>query len=131
MKRLLLDTHVALWWLTDDRKLHANARRLIAANDCSVSVASLIELRMKGAAGKLPRDTSERVRAALAENQFRILPLTADHVAESARFEAAHPDMIDRLIVAVAAAERMELLTRDAALLELARTAKLKFVVEI
>ena len=131
MKRLLLDTHVALWWLTDDRKLGARARKLIAANDCSVSVASFIELRMKVAAGRLPHDASERVRAALDQNQIQILPLTDDHVAESARFERAHPDMIDRLILAVAALGRMELLTRDAALPDLARSAKLAFIVEI
>jgi PIN domain nuclease of toxin-antitoxin system len=53
--RLLLDTHVLLWWLSDDRKLAKNAREIIAKpeNDVLVSSASLWEVAIKAALGRI------------------------------------------------------------------------------
>ena len=59
-----------------------------------------------------------------------MLPLTSEHVEESTRFEPVHNDVFDRLLLGAAAAENFTLLTRDAALLALAKKAKLAWVVE-
>ena len=52
MKRVLLDTHLILWWLAGDRRLGASTRRLIETSACAVSVVSLAEVAMKAAMGK-------------------------------------------------------------------------------
>ena len=53
--RLLLDTHVLLWWLSDDRKLAKNAHNIIANpdNEVIVSSASAWEISIKRALGRL------------------------------------------------------------------------------
>ena len=126
--RLLLDTHFVLWWLGNSPRLSGQSRQRIAKSDCVVSVVSLIEMRMKIASGKLTPPSGASAGRQLASEGFNLLPLTSEHVEESARFEPAHNDVFDRLLLGVAAAENFTLLTRDAALLVLARKAKLAWV---
>ena len=128
--RLLLDTHFVLWWLSGDSKLGTSSRRLIAAGDCAVSTASFIEIRMKSAAGKLSVPPVALLHARLETEGFGVVALTPAHVEASARFEHSHPDMFDRLLLGTAAIEGRTLLTRDSAILALARRAHLAFVQE-
>lgn len=128
--RLLLDTHFVLWWLAGSSKLGASSRRLIAAADCAVSTATFVEMRMKCAAGKLSLPAVAQLDSQLGSEGFRILTLTPAHVDAAARFELAHPDMLDRLLLGTAAVEGRVLLTRDAAILSLAKRAQLDFVRE-
>ena len=128
--RLLLDTHFLLWWLGGHPKLGTSSRRLIAAGDCAVSTASFIEIRMKSAAGKLTVPPVAALQSQLESEGFSIVALTPAHVDASARFEQGHPDVFDRLLLGTAAIEGRALLTRDSAILELARRARLAFVRE-
>jgi len=128
--RLLLDTHFVLWWLGGNPKLGAWSRRLIVAGDCAVSTASFIEIRMKSAAGKLAVPSVALLHSQLESESFGIVPLSPAHVEASARFEQGHPDLFDRLLLGTAAIEGRALLTRDSAILALARRAKLAFVRE-
>lgn len=128
--RLLLDTHFVLWWLTGSLKLGVSSRRLIAVADCAVSTASFVELRMKCAAGKLSLPAVAQLASQLGSEGFRVLALTPAHVDAGARFELALPDMLDRLLLGTAVVEGRGLLTRDAAILELAERAQLDFVPE-
>ena len=66
----------------------------------------------------------------LEQDGISILPLAAAHVGESMRFEQSHPDIYDRLLLGAAIVESCTLLTRDAALLALAKKAKLAWVME-
>jgi PIN domain nuclease of toxin-antitoxin system len=128
--RLLLDTHFVLWWLGGSTKLGAASRRLITAGDCAVSTASFIEIRMKSAAGKLTVPPVAALQSQLESEGFSIVALTPAHVEASARFEQGHADIFDRLLLGTAAIEGRTLLTRDAAILALARQANLAFVRE-
>ena len=127
---LLLDTHFVIWWLGNSPSLSRQSRQRIATSDCAISVVSLIEMRMKIASGKLSLPSGASAGRQLASEGFSLLPLTSEQVEESARFEPAHNDVFDRLLLGVAAAENCTLLTRDAALLALAQKTKLAWVME-
>ena len=128
--RLLLDTHFVLWWLGGNPKLGASSRKLIAHGDCAVSTASFIEIRMKSAAGKLTVPSVALLLSQLESEGFGVVALTPAHVDASARFEQSHADVFDRLLLGTAALEGRALLTRDSAILALARRANLTFVRE-
>ena len=119
--RLLLDTHIALWAVTDDPKLSRQARILInnQSNTMAVSVISLWEVAIKQmmsarrkAADPLPL-TVEEAAIAFSEAGFDILNLTAKHVGALAALAPLHADPFDRILVAQALSEGMRLLTND------------------
>jgi len=112
--RLLLDTHILLWWLADDPTLPARARTLIAdpSNTVFISPLSLWEIAIKLRLGKIEADVDE-VRAAATDGGFIPLPFTADHASETARLPYHHRDPFDRGLVAQARHEPMRLLTHD------------------
>lgn len=112
---MLLDTHLLLWALASPRRLGARARQLVLNEEIFVSAASIWEISIKSAIGKLHADPAE-VLAALEPAGFRELPVTGAHAAGVARLPAHHRDPFDRLLVAQAIMEPMRLLTNDGAL---------------
>jgi PIN domain nuclease of toxin-antitoxin system len=121
---------LVIWWLGNSPRLSRQSRQRIAESHCVISAVSLIEIRMKIAAGKLAPPSGASAAQQLSSEGFSMLPLTAEHVEESARFERVHNDAFDRLLLGTAAVENITLLTRDAALLALAKKAKLAWVME-
>lgn len=117
MTAVLLDTQALLWWLSDDRRLGAAARRRIMAQSLFVSVASLWEIAIKAQIGRLDADVAEVARAIDAEGMARLSISDAHLVAYQAlpRMEN-HGDPFDRLLVAQAQAEGVPILTSDAKL---------------
>jgi PIN domain nuclease of toxin-antitoxin system len=110
--RLLLDTHVFLWWRSDSRKLNASARRAIAEADVVfVSAASAWEAAIKIALGRLRIPDS--VEAGVAASGFEKLPIAFSHAEATARLPAHHADPFDRMLVAQAQAEGLTLVTHD------------------
>ena len=111
--RLLLDTHVLLWWLGNSPLLTAQARELIAdtANTVFVSAVSLWEIWLKQSLGKLrlPPDFEER----LAAEGFESLPLMAAHTREVASLPWYHRDPFDRMLVAQARVASLRFVTAD------------------
>lgn len=96
---LLLDTHVILWWLTDELDPRSELReRLDHDPDVYVSAASVWEIAMKQASGKLagPADLPERV----VGGGFLPLAIDARHAIEAARLPMIHRDPFDRILVA-------------------------------
>ncbi len=111
--RVLLDTHVFLWVLTDSRKLKAAARKLIASADAvHVSAASIWELAIKVRLGKLKGDPWAMAEA-IEPSGFLELPVRASHAARVAQLPDHHADPFDRLLVAQALSEPLVLLTAD------------------
>lgn len=113
--RILLDTHLLLWALGAPAKLPARARKAIAGGDVFVSAASIWEISIKAGLGKLSADPDE-VLAALGPAGFTELPVTGQHAARVAGLPPLHRDPFDRLLIAQALVEPMQLLTNDAAL---------------
>lgn len=111
--RLLIDTHLLLWWLGGDASLPAEAEAQISnpENTIFVSAVSLWEIWLKVSLGKLrlPADFEPR----LARESFENLPLTAAQAREVAMLPWHHRDPFDRMLVAQATTERLILLTAD------------------
>ncbi|KMT52235.1 type II toxin-antitoxin system VapC family toxin [Pseudomonas fildesensis] len=111
--RVLLDTHILLWTLSDDPKLSTKARKLIEnAAEVYVSAATFWEMAIKVGLGKLDVDL-DKVREYCLASGFVELPVTSEHAIAVKDLEHHHRDPFDRLIVATAMSEPMKLLTAD------------------
>lgn len=111
--KLLLDTQVVLWAVLDSPRLGAAARQRIAeAEVVYVSAASIWEIAIKAALGKIAVDPQE-IAGYCAGSGITELPVTARHAAATARLPAHHRDPFDRLLVAQALEEPLRLLTAD------------------
>jgi PIN domain nuclease of toxin-antitoxin system len=111
--RLLLDTHVLLWWLADDPALSRQARGLIANEpEVFASAASAWEIAIKRALGKL--EAPEALPAALDAGGIRRLPIEFEHAAVAGALPRHHDDPFDRMLVAQSQCEGLTLLTSDA-----------------
>ncbi|ASM78605.1 twitching motility protein PilT [Vitreoscilla filiformis] len=114
---LLLDTHVALWAITDSPRLPPQARALIAAPRTTVwvSVASLWEIAIKHSLGRgdMPVSGQEALQYFQASG-YRLLAIEAEHAVAVAGLPPHHQDPFDRLLVAQALTEPMRLMTHDA-----------------
>ncbi len=110
--RLLLDTHVLLWWLADEG-LSSQVRDTIAdpANLAVVSAASAWEISIKKALGKLtaPDDLEHQVQA----GGFLALPISIAHGIAAGQLTRHHEDPFDRMLIAQAFAEGLTIVTRD------------------
>ena len=113
--RVLLDTHLLLWALAAPAKLPAAARKQIEIAEIFVSAASIWEISIKSALGKIDAD-SEEVLAAVEPAGFTILPITGEHAAKVRGLPPIHKDPFDRMLVAQALVEPMILLSNDEAL---------------
>jgi PIN domain nuclease of toxin-antitoxin system len=109
--RLLLDTHVFLWWSEGSRRLKPVVRRAIVdADEVFVSAASLWEANVKMALGKL------EVRASLAATVDASGFQRLAHADAVRDLPSLHADPFDRMLVAQAAVERLQLVSSDRAL---------------
>ena len=118
MKRYLLDTHLVYWWMTGDARLGKAARSIIAKSEIIVSTASVWEMVLKNAKGKLPLPQGS-IAEQLEAQGFVILPILPRHIEAARSLTCAHTDPFDRLLIAQAYDERLTLLTRDVAILAL------------
>lgn len=118
MKRFLLDTHLIYWWMTGDARLGKATQRIIAKSEIIVSTASVWEMVLKNAKGKLPLPQAS-IAEQLEAQGFVMLPIFPRHIEAARSLTCAHADPFDRLLIAQAHDERLSLLTRDAAILAL------------
>jgi PIN domain nuclease of toxin-antitoxin system len=110
--RLLLDTHVFLWWCENSRRLQKSVRLAIEeAEDVFVSAASAWEVAIKVALRKLR--IPGPLATAVAANSFDELPITFAHAAAVSSFPMHHTDPFDRMLAAQAQVESLMLVTHD------------------
>lgn len=112
---LLLDAHTALWWLADDGMLGQAARSAITdpSNDVLISAASIWEIEIKRALGKLDAPTG--FADVIGEAGFDILPITGRDAERAGSLPAHHRDPFDRMLVAQAERLGAVVVSRDAA----------------
>lgn len=112
--RLLLDSHIMVWWFAGSKRLGKQALRIINSSEAElyVSAASWWELSIKKALGRLDFDLAA-ARQILARNEIKALAVTLDHADTAALLPAHHGDPFDRMLVAQAKVEDLSLLTRD------------------
>jgi PIN domain nuclease of toxin-antitoxin system len=112
---VLLDTHLLLWALSEPAKLSAATAAQIDASEVYASAASIWEISIKSALGKLTADPRE-ILDGIVPAGFSLLSITGEHAAKVADLPPLHKDPFDRLLVAQSLVEPMLLLTNDAAL---------------
>jgi PIN domain nuclease of toxin-antitoxin system len=110
--RLLLDTHVLLWWFGDEGMTPEAARAIAApGSEVFVSAASVWEAEIKAQTRKLTAHADLAAQVAL--DGFVELPMSSAHAVAAARLPRHHRDPFDRMLVAQAQIEGLTLVTRD------------------
>jgi PIN domain nuclease of toxin-antitoxin system len=113
MNAYLLDTHILLWWLFDDKRLTNKIRDLIESpdNQIFVSIISVWEIIIKKSLNKLiAPDNLEEV---LQNDNFDILPVDIKHVLYLENLPYEHSDPFDRLLISQCLSEDLIFITDD------------------
>ncbi|WES63326.1 type II toxin-antitoxin system VapC family toxin [Microbacter sp. GSS18] len=118
---ILLDANALLWLYRDDPLLGPESRmRIDEAQRVHFSAATVLEITIKSMLGRLELPGGDGYPQVFADSGLVELAFTAEHAAALAGFPAlARHDPFDRMLLAQARAESMDLLTSDAALLAL------------
>ena len=115
--RVLIDTHVFLWWVEGSRALPAKARTIVVdrENECMLSVASAWELAIKASLGKLrlASPVQRYVVEHMATNAFVLLNIKIAHIGRLESLPRHHGDPFDRLLIAQALAEEIPIVSAD------------------
>jgi PIN domain nuclease of toxin-antitoxin system len=114
--RVLLDTHIALWAVTDSPALSTEARRHILAphNEIYISAATIWEISIKHGLGRGNMPISGKEAAGyFTQAGYMTLDICADHAVCVENLPPHHADPFDRMLVAQALSEPMRLLTHD------------------
>ncbi len=116
--RILLDTHVFLWYITDDPRLSTVAAEVIQdeGNDVFLSVVSVWEALAKHQLGKLPLPTpaDEYLRSRREQHNIASLPFDEPSLSHLLRLPLHHRDPFDRMLICQALQHELQVLTVDA-----------------
>lgn len=119
--KLLLDTHIMLWWLRDNPKLGPRTRSVIARSDSRllVSVASFWEISIKARKGQFDEPGSSLFTDAIAQG-IEVVGVNSQHLEALERLpnDRVHDDPFDHLILAQTIVEGAFLVTSDRDLLK-------------
>lgn len=115
--KLLLDTQVFLWMLSDAPELSSKARRLAvdSENVLYLSLASVWEMAIKLSLGKLKlaEPIQSFITEELLENDIQLLEIGFRHAARVADLPFHHRDPFDRLLISQAQVENLSILSAD------------------
>ncbi len=115
--KLLLDTHVFLWWNMDAPELSATARSVIAdhGNQVYLSAVSAWEIVIKVAKGRLvlPEPPQQYVLSRITANRMQGLPIEISHTLEVSRLPDHHSDPFDRMLIAQSRVEALGFICAD------------------
>jgi PIN domain nuclease of toxin-antitoxin system len=108
--RLLLDTHVLLWWLAGDGLSRSASKAISTSDDVFVSAATVWEMSIKESLGRLtvPGNWQDAIEA-----DFDSLPISFEHAWEVGRLPPHHRDPFDRMLIAQARVEELAIVTAD------------------
>lgn len=112
-----MDTGVALWTVSADRRLNRRARKILSSSASSLyfSSASVWEIAIKYSSGDLSLHSEPGIfiPEMIRGMQMRPLEITHTHAIEAGRLPRIHGDPFDRMLVAQASCEQLILLTAD------------------
>ena len=112
--KYLLDTHTLLWYLNDDENLSEKAHKIIDTEDCFYCKVALWEIAIKQSLGKLKYKKSiPEIVAMCRQENFLSIPINENHIECIKTLDFIHRDPFDRLLIAIAQAENMTIITRD------------------
>ena len=117
--RFLLDTHVVIWWVDQDRLLSVPAHEAIAdpQNELNVSAATIWEIAIKTGIGKLKlsRPYRDWMNQAISDLRAKILPISVDYSHAQTSLPPHYGDPFDRLLVAQSIVEQVSIISSDVA----------------
>ena len=113
MKRYLIDTHILLWWLSNDKKLPKKIDDLIAnpSNSIIVSAVTAWEIAIKKSLNKL--QAPDNLEEILEENNITVLSMSIEHALYVEHLPSIHQDPFDRLLIAQCIIEELIFVTAD------------------
>ena len=114
--RILIDTHIFLWFILEDDRLTSELFDLLEADhDVFISVASLWEIAIKSSLNKLklPEPFDPFIENQVKINDFEILEIGYEHLSVVSQLDFYHRDPFDRLLISQAMIEKMPLVSLD------------------
>ena len=115
--RVLIDTHVFIWWTSDVKKLSSRVHNLLLdpSTEAILSVVSIWEMQIKMSLGKLQFRTalSELVDDEINRNRIELLPLSLSHIYALSNLPHHHRDPFDRILIAQSMEEDLQILSID------------------
>ena len=113
MKRILLDTHTLIWWMNGSGQLGPISQQMIAdeKHQVYVSAASIWEMSIKRQMGKL--EAPGDLDSVIEELGFEKLNISLFHAEQAGNLPAHHKDPFDRMLIAQAQAEGLQLISTD------------------
>ena len=114
--KLLLDTHTFLWFIEDSPRLSTDAKNLLESDaDLLLGIASLWEIAIKVGVGKiaLARPFDVLIPEQLAKNVIEVLAIEVAHLAMVSTLPFHHRDPFDRLLIAQAVIENLQIVSAD------------------
>jgi PIN domain nuclease of toxin-antitoxin system len=118
---ILLDTHAAIWFFEDDKRLSKSAAEIIynLENMIYISMASLWEIGIKVSTGKLEFDGGiDCFIEAVYKNEFKMLEISPEHIKKVTELPFIHRDPFDRIMIAQSMVEGMTIMTVDENIVE-------------
>lgn len=116
--KLLLDTHVVIWWLSAPERMSSKTLKAITASETQVYLSAAVtwEMAIKASLGRLelPKSPMALSRELIYAHGFLPLYIEHDHAARAAGLPQIHQDPFDRLLIAQAQSEKFTLVTADA-----------------
>jgi len=110
--RVLLDTHILLWTVLDDPRLSVSQLDAVGTGELYLSAASVWEIGIKRALGKL--NVPEEIFSIAVDAGCRPLPISWTHAETAASLPPHHADPFDRMLIAQAQCEGLKLISSDA-----------------
>ncbi len=115
--KLLLDTHIFIWWAVAPEKLSATTLAALEDenNDLLLSIAGVWEMQIKAQLGKLKLNDSLQnlIQSQQAANGIQLLPIELAHVLVLDTLPLHHKDPFDRLLIAQSITEGATLVSTD------------------
>ena len=116
--KFLIDTHTFIWFTEGSTELSAVSRGILEdmSNDFYISISSLWEMSIKVGLGKLTLKVGDyaKVIDLVNENGFQMLGINFSHTLENTKLPLHHRDPFDRIIIAQAIVENMDIISKDA-----------------
>lgn len=111
----LLDTHIFIWWMGDDKRLSQKTATLLRDphNQIFLSTGSIWEMIIKKGKGKLNIPIALDLESGIRTSGFNLLSIEILHVLELEKLPQHHKDPFDRILIAQAKIERLILITDD------------------
>jgi PIN domain nuclease of toxin-antitoxin system len=115
--KVLIDTHVLIWWTGDTNQLSPLVRDMLAdpQTELILSIVSIWEMQIKISLGKLSlqMDLPTLVEDEVSRNSFSLLPIELKHIYGLNDLPLHHKDPFDRLLIAQSMLEKMPIISID------------------